>query len=266
MIDIPTFLSIIPLYEKSFNGSLSPKQAAGVTAIVEFWNLSYSNSNKKWLAYMLATAHHETARTMQPIREYGKGANKPYSKKLKEATYNADDTKLNHKKGEHIPYEDTDEIFYGRGFVQLTWYENYAKAGKKLGIDLLNNADNALDVQNATKIMFWGMEEGWFTGKKLGDYLNDSADDWINARRIILKLDKAELVAKYAENYYNAIDLTEMMQLKLTKKGPSHDSNLTCNYEDKMFAPYGDNNVDSCMLRPTEIEFERFLETIRTFQ
>ena len=32
----------------------------------------------RWLAYMLATTFHETARTMQPIEEYGKGKGKTY--------------------------------------------------------------------------------------------------------------------------------------------------------------------------------------------
>lgn len=47
------------------------------------------------------------------------------------------------------------EKFYGRGFVQLTGRENYARASKALGIDLLNNPDLAADPKVATQIALW---------------------------------------------------------------------------------------------------------------
>jgi predicted chitinase len=41
--------------------------------------------------------------------------------------------------------------YYGRGYVQLTWQENYASLGQSLGLgdDLLVNPDNALIPQTA---------------------------------------------------------------------------------------------------------------------
>ena len=35
--------------------------------------------------------------------------------------------------------------------------------------------------------------QGVFTGKKFGDYFNKTTEDWVNARRIINGLDKANL-------------------------------------------------------------------------
>jgi predicted chitinase len=42
--------------------------------------------------------------------------------------------------------------WYGRGYVQLTWQSNYTKYGTALGIDLLSNADLAMDPGVAAKI------------------------------------------------------------------------------------------------------------------
>ena len=62
-------------------------------------------------AYVLATAYHETAHTMKPVREYG---GETYLKKKK-----------------YYPY-------VGMGYVQLTWDYNYKKASDKLGVDLVS--------------------------------------------------------------------------------------------------------------------------------
>ncbi|MET3127442.1 hypothetical protein ABID42_002557 [Arcicella rosea] len=173
-----------------FGGSVNPKQLQGLTAILNEWETNYSQSDERWLAYMLATTHHETGRTMQPIEEWGKGKNMIYGTRVK----------MNKK-----PYTDTNEIFYGRGFVQLTWYENYERAGKELGKDFLHNASDVLILSNATQIMFLGMIEGWFTKKKLSDYFNPKTEDWFNARKIINSTDKANLIKDYALKYYASI-------------------------------------------------------------
>jgi putative chitinase len=176
-----------------FDGKLKQSQVDGITAILDEWEKNSSKKDDRWLAYMLSTTHHETAATMQPIEEFGKGKNRPYGKRLK----------MSRK-----PYTNTPNIFYGRGFVQLTWYENYEKAGKKLNQDFINNPAKVMDLVNATKIMFLGMAEGWFTGKKLGDYFSATKEDWVNARKIINGLDRANWIASYAKKYYAAISYT----------------------------------------------------------
>ena len=62
-----------------------------------------------------------------------------------------------------------------------------------------------MDLKNATAILFDGMEEGWFTGKSLPDYLDgidepDSEDlrEFSNARRIINGTDKQVMIGQYA--------------------------------------------------------------------
>ena len=183
-----------------FGGKLTQSQTDGLLVILQEWEANYARQDDRWLAYMLATAYHETDKKMQPIEEYGKGQSKPYGKRLKMAK---------DSKGNHIPYTDTKEIFFGRGFVQLTWYENYKRAGIKLNKNLLLNAALALDTKIATGIMFTGMTEGWFTARKLSQYFNATTEDWVNARRIINGTDKANLIAQHARNFYSCISYTK---------------------------------------------------------
>ena len=81
--------------------------------------------------------------------------------------------------------------------------------GTKIGVDLVNYPELALDVTNATKILFAGMIGGLFTGKALKDYFNDNADDWVGARWIINRQDKAQAIAQYGHNFYAAISYTK---------------------------------------------------------
>lgn len=175
-----------------FGGSISTKQFQGMEGIISEYNRLCINDLRQ-LAYILATIYHETAKTMQPIAEYGKGAKYDYGKKLK----------MSRK-----PYTTPNQLYYGRGYVQLTWYENYEAMGKKLGLDLLNNPDLLLTVDVSTKVTFIGMRLGMFTGKKLSDYFNSNTTDWVNARKIINGLDKAQLIANYARTFYGALTLT----------------------------------------------------------
>jgi len=162
-------------------------------AILNEWEKNNSEKDDRWLAYMLATTFHETAATMQPIEEFGKGKGRRYGRKIK-----MDGT----------TYNNTNNIFFGRGFVQLTWYENYEMAGKKLKLDFIHQPEKVMEPVNATRIMFLGMAEGWFTGKKLMDYFNFLREDWFNARRIINGTDKAEKIAGYAKKFYAATSYT----------------------------------------------------------
>jgi len=126
------------------------------------------------LAYVLATAYHETAHTMKPVKEYGS------EKYLKAKKY--------------YPY-------VGRGYVQITWDYNYKKASAKLGVDFIKNPALLLETKYAAPILLDGMIEGWFTSRKLSDYITLQKSDFVQARRIVNGLDDAELIAGYAKQY-----------------------------------------------------------------
>lgn len=143
--------------------------------------------SKKQCAYVLATAWHETAGTMKPVKE----------------AYWLDEG----WRRDNLRYYP----WYGRGYVQLTWESNYVKAGDMLGLDLTTVPDVVMEPEVSTLILVRGMKEGWFTGKKLSDYINEDGTDYVNARRIVNGTDKKDLIASYAKEYegmlggYNSI-------------------------------------------------------------
>lgn len=190
-----------------FTGKLTQAQVTGLGFILDVWEKNHTKKDDRWLAYALATAFHETAFTMQPIREMG-GKDyffrmyDPQSPLPKRAALARS---MGAKPGDGV-------VYYGRGYVQLTWRRNYELMGKTFKVDLSSNAaaaDLALQPQLAAQIMFKGMEEGLFTGKKLADYFNGpKTQDWRNARRIINGNDHDQAIALYAQRFYACISYT----------------------------------------------------------
>jgi len=172
--------------ESLFFGALEQVHVDGQNVILAVWEYGAGGTpmtDIRWLAYMLSTVYHETAYRMWPIREYGSDSylqSKPY-----------------------WPY-------FGRGFVQLTWEDNYRKASSALGLiderDLVDNPDMALDSLVATRCLFRGMAEGWYTGRKLGQYFSDDTDDPVNARQIINGNDDDDLIAGYHHTFLDALN------------------------------------------------------------
>jgi hypothetical protein len=96
-------------------------------------------------------------------------------------------------------------LFRGRGFVQLTGRANYRRAGEKLNADLLGSPDLALNPEHAAMILIKGCLEGWFTGKRLGDYIGNGKLDFVGARRVVNGIDRADLIAGYARTFRRAL-------------------------------------------------------------
>ena len=127
-------------------------------------------TDRNQLCYIMATIQHETAGTYKPIAEYGG------------------------KRARYAPY-------YGRGYVQLTWDYNYKKYSALLGRDFLSHPDQVMEPDVSLFIIVHGMMNGTFTGKKLNDFISGSHIDFYNARKIINGLDRARLIAGYAEQW-----------------------------------------------------------------
>lgn len=166
-----------------FNGMLTQGQVDGCNAILDTWEKQEGEKDKRWLAYMLATAKWETAHTMQPIEEYGKGEGHDYGE----------------------PDPETGQTYYGRGYVQLTWRDNYEKMQTLLGLPLVADPGLALQPQTAAAIMFKGMEQGIFTGAGLPRYFSATADDALNARRIVNGTDHAHDIANIYYGFWSAL-------------------------------------------------------------
>ncbi|MCA1567238.1 MAG: tape measure protein [Acidobacteria bacterium] len=108
--------------------------------------------------------------------------------------------------------------FHGRGYVQLTHHDNYLRAGRKLGLDLVNNPELAMKPEVAYQIAKRGMREGWFRGDKKGQrfnlnrFLNTEMTDFYHARAIINgynrkqgQLDKGRETAANAERFESVL-------------------------------------------------------------
>lgn len=155
-----------------FQGKLTQRQVDGQEFILSAWEELVSPqelyNDVRWLAYFLATAKHETASEMWPIEEYGKGEGMEYGKRDPE----------------------TGQTYYGRGFVQLTWRDNYKRADTEFGWEGDDScewhAELQLDPDIAAKTGFRGMVNGWFrSGHYFNRYFNDTIDDVYGAREII---------------------------------------------------------------------------------
>ncbi|MGI3036641.1 hypothetical protein [Vibrio diabolicus] len=170
-------------------------------------NEYYSESSNEYkfdvrkVAYMLATAQHEAYHflsgeyfSLKP--EIGsKDYFNKYDPVLADTAEYRERAKLNGnlKEGDGFKYR-------GRGYVHLTWKNNYQRAKDKFGIDFVNSPDLAMTLHNSFMIMLWGMEEGIFTGKSLDDYIGKNTD-YINSRKIINGSDQADLIASYAKEF-----------------------------------------------------------------
>lgn len=167
---------------------LTGDNAAGLRTLLGFIANDPDLTDLRLAAYMLATVKHECANTFRPIEEFGKGENRPYGRPV-----TVTDSQGN-------SYAN---VYYGRGYVQLTWHANYETLDRDLRLNgvLLFHPEMALDPTTAYAIMSFGMRNGVFTGKKLSDYIHDDTCDYLNARRVINALDRAALIQGYAEAF-----------------------------------------------------------------
>lgn len=173
------FYNVLRVYER-----LTQKQVDALNLLLDFMEEDVNVKDLNHFAYMLATVKHETASTYRPIEEYGKGKGKKYG----------------------IP-DKNGNIYYGRGYVQLTWDFNYKKMSDLLNIDFYNKPELVLDYKFSYKIMSYGMRLGLFTGVKLYDFINKQECNFRMARKIINGLDRASTIAQYAEIFKKALRL-----------------------------------------------------------
>lgn len=179
--------SVIGAYELQSGSTLNQTSRAGIQQLLNF-TLSDSDisRDRRYLSYLLATVRHECGNRWLPIEETGRGVGKPY--------------------GASHWVADTDGVarqvvYYGRGYVQITWENNYLLLGNKVGLEdkLVIHPELALEPQTAYNIASVGMRQGLFTGVSLSHFIHDDVCDYVNARKIINGLDQAEKIAGYAQ-------------------------------------------------------------------
>lgn len=190
-----------------FAGKLTQRQVAGMNIILDAFDAAKPPIDH--MAYMLATTFHETAQTMEPVRETLADTDDKAIGILESSWRRG---RMPWVKSAYWRKDADGKSWLGRGLVQLTHKVNYDKIGKAIGVDLVADPSKAMDPHVAVSIMMAGMKLGIFTGKSLATYLDgvqesDAADfaEYTAARRIINGTDKASAVAGYAQKFEDAL-------------------------------------------------------------
>lgn len=169
---------------KLFGTSLSQGQVNKIEAVLSGLEGKAVSLNRA--AYILATAYHESDR-FRTLEEYASGR-----------AYEGRQDLGNNIAGDGVRFK-------GRGLVQITGRRNYTDWSRRLNVDLVAYPERAMELRLAVIILIDGMLLGTFTGRKLGDYINDQACDFKNARRVVNGVDQAEKIEGDAEAFLKAL-------------------------------------------------------------
>ncbi|MBA5777757.1 hypothetical protein H2509_11540 [Stappia sp. F7233] len=177
-----------------FGGRVRQLTVDNIEDIFDYWFARHPENPPAQLAYILATVRAEVGLNMVPVRESFAASDQEARKRLAGRDYARTAGDYGH-------------AYYGRGYVQLTWLENYRKQSRKLGIDLVQFPDRALETAVAIRILVEGMLDGDFNGKGFGlaHYVDAKKQDFVEARRTVNGRDRAVEIAGYAERFLTAI-------------------------------------------------------------
>lgn len=188
-----------------FGGRLDTKQIAGLEAVLA--EAQRRGTPDQHLAYMLATAFHETGGKMQPVRE---NLNYTSAARIKQTWPTRFPTVASAQPFVRNPQKLANKVYGGRmgntgpndgwiyrgdGLPQLTGKENFRKFGIEPGMDLAT----------AVRVMFDGMTKGMFTGARLADFFGEGREDSVGARVVVNGTDKARLIAGYYRNFLDSL-------------------------------------------------------------
>lgn len=192
---------------KLFSEGFTKEQVSGMENLLNVWEDYFAKDSDFLLAYNLGTAYHETAHTMQPIKERGA---RSYFNKYEPGT------KLGKMLGNTQPGDGY--RYLGEGHVQNTGRANALKATRRinevfgLNVDLVKNPDQRGNPFVSAISLFLGNKEGWWTGKDLLDFIDGVAEseaedlrEFVESRRVVNGTDKAAQIADGAMVFYKAL-------------------------------------------------------------
>jgi hypothetical protein len=178
---------------------------------------------KKWLM------------TMAPVDEVGHGKGRRYHEPVKVAALADGSVRVTEQDGDQFSVSQTgvvrplrkgatmgatdgaaavkaynddpggENAYFGRGYVQLTWWSNYAAAGVAIGrgLDLLLDPELVKEPEIAYAVMAHGMRTGFgfANGHKFSQFFSGKTRDYKHARKMVNGVDHAEDIAKLAEAF-----------------------------------------------------------------
>jgi predicted chitinase len=132
------------------------------------------------IAYILATAEHESD-SFSTLEEYSAGNQ-----------YEGRADLNNSQPGDGQRYK-------GRGYVQLTGRRNYTLYTGITGIELVRLPMILMNWPALSVfVLIDGMTRGIYTGRRLDEFVNDAQTDFVNARKVVNGLDRADKIAAQA--------------------------------------------------------------------
>lgn len=207
-----------------FGGRLTQMQVKAISLILDL--CEKMKLPLEFIAYILATAFHETGGSFSPGKESLNYTASALKKKFsRERISIADADKYGRKTGQKANQSAIANLIYGgawglrnlgnrvfgdgwryigRGLVQITGLRNYAIFG------IADNPDEAMKLDKAVDILVTGMVDGVFTGKKLSDYLKNGIFNAVASRAIVNGSDKASLIAMHYDAILAALQKAEV--------------------------------------------------------
>lgn len=204
---------------KLLGDTISPEEFAGCEAIL---TAAAGKLPTSWVAYCLATAHHETGGEMAPNVEslnYSTAQRicevwpsrfptiasaQPFVRNAKGLANHVYNGRMGNRPGTNDGWDHR-----GRGQAHITGREMYAKLDAELGLggELIRNPDLALRPDIAAQILVVGALKGLFTGKKLNDFIaaKPTHQQFVNSRRVINPDKNGERVADAADVFFAAL-------------------------------------------------------------
>lgn len=161
---------------------LQAGQRDGLLFLLTSFENDEAMTDIRWIAYCFATIQRECGNTYQPIEEYGKGKGKPYG-----AIING-------------------HAYYGRGYTQNTWIENYKmltrawnKQHPDRKLNFVTNPELLCVPEYAYWAMSYAMRTDAYTGVGLDEFIKGDKCDYLHCRKVINGMDHAAEIAKVAE-------------------------------------------------------------------
>ncbi|WP_186307018.1 glycoside hydrolase family 19 protein [Mesorhizobium amorphae] len=177
--------------------SLSQAQVDGIEVVLDAGQ--NAGLPLRHLACVLATAYHETGGKMQPVNENLNYTSAARIRQVWPARFTSNAAAIPYvrnpqglanrvyanRMGNGSESSGDGWRYRGRALPQITGRENYTKASRLVGVDLIANPDRANDSAISARILIEGMRSGMFTGKRLSDYIAGDRVDYVGARAII---------------------------------------------------------------------------------
>jgi putative chitinase len=204
-----------------FGGRLTQQQMEGTKEVIKAWDATDLSGDLRQLAYVFATAFHETGATMQPVEEnlnYTSTAGirrvwpkrfptdadaKPFVRQPRRLANKVYGGRMGNKQ------PDDGWVYRGRGLVQITGRINYRRMGERISVPLEADPSLATNATTSAFLLVIGMIEGIYTGKRLAQYFAGTKEDPIGARAIINGTDKAQLIAGHYKAFLGALQAAD---------------------------------------------------------